>query len=103
MHKQYQSMLCQAEQARDSQVTMRNNRAKFILLGLCVLLQACATPYYGHTEEEWALMSAHERQAAQEHYQDILELQREQARKDAHDLRTHSIIEKGVGGPLYQP
>lgn len=68
---------------------------------IALAIAGCATPYYGFSKEEWNSYTEEERMAIKAEYQDIMALQEDQKRRDAHNAITQSIIDRGVNGPKY--
>lgn len=59
-------------------------------------ITACATPYYGHSTEEWAALSEHEQAAIKVEYAAILKLREDQKHSDILEQRRQQIIKRGA-------
>lgn len=79
-----------------------NTSGKYLKTLLLIgFLQACSTPYYGHSKEDWDKLSEEERVTIKKEYQFIIDSRNKQAHKDTIDARTQSIIDFAVEGPKY--
>lgn len=66
-----------------------------------VIMQGCATPYYGYSKSDWDAMSEIDKVAIKEEYEFIKNTQAQQKHKDIIGARTQSIIDRGVKGRKY--
>ncbi len=68
----------------------------FLLMISASLLQACSSPYYGYTKNEWDSLTDEQRTIVKEEYQAVITARNNQSHTDKLDERTQSIIEFGV-------
>jgi len=68
-----------------------------LVLFLALILNGCATPYYGYSREDWEHLSAKEKQAVQAEYQEIINYRYRQNHEDQFEARKQQVIQHGMG------
>lgn len=75
----------------------------YIITAILFLIttQACTTPYYGYSKDDWGKLSEDEQATVKGDYELIIDSRREQVHRDIIDARTQSVIDLGVNGPRH--
>ena len=66
-----------------------------------ITAQACTTPYYGYSKDDWGKLTEAEQAIVKSDYETIIDSRKEQVHRDIIDARTQSVIDLGVNGPRH--
>ena len=62
-------------------------------------MTACASSYYGYSQEEWDRLSPEQQQAARQEYEEILKKKKELEHDELIRERDEQVIRRGLGEP----
>jgi hypothetical protein len=67
-----------------------------LLFSTIFIIQACSTPYYGHTKDQWNNFSETEKISIKTKYKTITNIRNAQSHTNKINERTQSVIDYGV-------